>query len=400
MSKVKPELLAPAGNLEKVKWAFMYGADAVYFGGQNYGLRANAQNLSIDEIEEACIYAHKLNKKVYVTVNIVFHNEDIDGLEEYLKSLDKIKVDAIIVSDPLVIELAKKIVPNLNIFLSTQQNTLNYEACNYWYDEGVKRVVLGRETSKEDILSIIKNSNVELEVFIQGAMCVGYSGRCMLSNYFTNRDSNRGGCSQICRWNFELFNKNKEKIKSDIDFSMTIKDLNMLSHIPELIDMGIASFKIEGRMRSIYYIATVINVYRNAIDEYFKTGKINNIKDLEKELFRCANRDSVPQYFIRKPGVDEQYYLGRDEVSNKDFLGIVLSYDDVNKEITLEQRNYFEVGDEITIFGPNMENIDIKVGYIKDVKGNMIDAARHAQEIVKIPCDKLVYENNLIRVKF
>lgn len=400
MSRIKPELLAPAGNLEKVKWAFMYGADAVYLGGQNFGLRANAQNLSLPEIKEACDYAHSLNKKVYVTVNIVFHNEDIDGLDEYLKSLYECNVDAIIVSDPLVIELVKNKVPNLTIFLSTQQNTLNYEACNFWYDEGVKRVVLGRETSKEDMLSIIENSKVELEVFIQGAMCVGYSGRCMLSNYFTNRDSNRGGCSQICRWNFELFDCNKEKIKSDINFSMTVKDLNMLSHISELIDMGISSFKIEGRMRSIYYIATVINVYRKAIDEYFNTGKIKDIDSKQYELFRCANRDSVPQYFIKKPGVNEQYYLGRDEVSNKDFLGVVLEYDDINKEIVIEERNYFKVGDEITIFGPNMENIDLKVEYIKDSNGNMVDAARHAEEIVRIPCNKKVSVNDLIRVKF
>ncbi len=396
----KPELLAPAGNLEKVKWAFMYGADAVYFGGRNYSLRANADNLSIDEIKEACSMAHQLNKKVYVTVNIVFHEEDIEGLKEYLISLYNDGVDTIIVSDPLVIELSKEIIPNMNIILSTQQNTLNYEACNYWYNEGIKRVVLGRETSKEDIINIKKNSKVELETFIHGAMCVGYSGRCMLSNYFTNRDSNRGGCSQICRWNFKLCNKNKKEIESKIDFSMTVKDLNMLPHISELIDMGIDSFKIEGRMRSIYYIATVLNVYRKAIDEYFLTGKIKNMKEYGKELNRCANRDSAVQYFIRKPGVDEQYYLNRDEVSNKDFLGIVLDYDIDKKEITLEQRNYFKTGDDITIFGPNIENINIKVDYIKDEKGNNIDTARHPQQIVKIPCDKEVFKNNLIRVKF
>jgi putative protease len=400
MIKNKPELLAPAGNLEKVKWAFMYGADAVYFGGQNYSLRANAQNLSLSEIKEACDYAHELKKKVYVTVNIVFHNEDKEGLEEYLKNLYYIGVDAIIISDPLVLSLAKKVVPELNIVLSTQQNTLNYEACNYWYDEGVKRIVLGRETSKEDIKSIIENSKVEVETFIQGAMCVGYSGRCMLSNYFTNRDSNRGGCSQICRWKFELNDKNKKKIEGNLDFSMTVKDLTMLPHIKELIDLGVVSFKIEGRMKSIYYIATVINIYRRVIDEYCETGEIKYNKDYAYELLRCSNRESAVQYFLNKPGVNEQYYLDRDESSNKDFLGIVLEYDEKSKEITLEQRNFFTVGDEITIFGPNMKNINIKVEYIKDKNGNLMDAARHAQEIVTIPCDIKVYKNNLIRVKF
>ena len=400
MKRVKPELLAPAGNLEKVKWAFMYGADAVYIGGRNYSLRANAQNLSIDEIKEACIYAHNLNKKIYVTVNIVFHDEDKEGLEDYLKSLYEVGVDAIMVSDPSVIELVKEKVPKLNVYLSTQQNALNYEVCNYWYDEGIKRVVLGRETSKEDMLSILKNSKVEVEIFVQGAMCVAYSGRCMLSNYLTNRDPNRGGCSQICRWNFDLCDSSKNKIESDTEFSMTVKDLNLLRHIGEIIDMGISSLKIEGRMRSIYYISTVLNVYRKVIDEYCKTGSVTNIEAYEKEIFRCANRDSVPQYFLKKPSVNEQYYLGREEMSNKDFLGVVLSYDDELKEITLEQRNYFKEGDTITIFGPNMDNVDVEVTYIKDKNNNNIDAARHPQEIVKIPCKIKVYENNLIRVKF
>jgi len=395
----KIELLSPAGNLEKVKWAFMYGADAVYFGGRDYGLRANAQNLSIDEIKEACLYAHNLNKKVYVTVNIVFHEEDIDGLKEYLINLYNAGVDAVIVSDPLVISLIKETVP-LEIHISTQQNTLNYETCNFWYDEGAKRVVLGRETSKEDILSILNNSKVDIEVFLQGAMCVSYSGRCVLSNYFTNRDSNRGGCSQICRWNFDLYDEYKNKISTDEDFAITVKDLSMISHIGELIDMGVTSLKIEGRMRSIYYIATVLHTYRRAIDEYYNKGKIEDIDKYNYELFRCANRDSLPQFFSFKPGVEEQYYSGRDEVSNKDFLGVVLSYDEKNKEITLEQRNYFKIGDEITIFGPNIEDFNIKVKYIKNEKDELIDVANHPQEIVKIPCDIKVFENDIIRVKF
>ena len=394
----KIELLAPAGNLEKVKWAFMYGADAVYLGGRDYSLRANATNLSIDEISKACNYAHKLNKKVYVTVNIVFHNEDVKGLKEYLKKLYEIGVDAVIVSDPLVISLIKEVVPNLEIHISTQANTLNYEVCNFWYQEGAKRVVLARETSKEDMLSILKNSKVDIEVFTQGAMCVGYSGRCVLSNYFTNRDSNRGGCSQICRWNFDLYDEDKNKINDD--FAITVKDLNLISHLNELIDMGITSLKIEGRMRSIYYISTVLHVYRKAIDEYYKTGKISNIKKYNYELLRCANRDSVPQFFLEKPGVNEQYYTNREENSNKDFLGVVIFYDEDKKEITLEQRNYFKIGDKITIFGPNHTDYDIEIKYIKNDKDEMIECANHPQEIVKINCEKKVYKDDLIRVMF
>ena len=396
----KVELLAPAGNLEKLKWAFLYGADAVYFGGQNYGLRANAGNLSIDEIKQACEYAHKLNKKVYVTANIVFHDEDLDGISEYLIELKNAKVDAVIISDPGVLPIIKKVIPDMEIHISTQQNCLNYEACNFFYDEGVKRVVLGREMSKTDLESILKNTKVDIEVFIQGAMCVSYSGRCVLSNYFTNRDSNRGGCSQICRWNFSLYDEFKKKICNDDDFAMTVKDLSMIGYINELIDMGVKSFKIEGRMRSIYYVATVLNVYRRAIDEYYNTGKITNIDAYIYELFRCANRESVVQYYLKRPGVNEQYFSGREEVSNKDFLGVVLSYDEDKKEIVLEQRNYFKVGDEITIFGPGMDEIYLKVEYIKNEKGDFIDVARHPKEIVRRPCDECVLSNSIIRVKF
>lgn len=396
----KIELLAPAGDLEKVKWAFMYGADAVYLGGRDFSLRANAKNLSIDEIKEACDYAHSINKKIYVTVNIVFHNEDFTNIEKYLKDLYRIKVDAVIVSDVSVIEIIKNIVPNLEIHISTQQNTLNYEVCNFFYEEGAKRVVLGRETSKKDLESILKNSNIDIEIFIQGAMCVSYSGRCVLSNYFTNRDSNRGGCSQICRWNFDLFDEFKNKISNDEDFAITVKDLTLIPYIGEIIDMGITSLKIEGRMRSVYYIATVLSVYRKVIDEYYKYGKIDNIDEYNYEIFRCANRDSVPQFYLEKPGVNEQYYSGRIEESNKDFLGIVLDYDEVNKEIILEQRNYFKKGDEITIFGPNIDKFNLKVEYIKDELGNIIDIARHPKEIVRIKSEVKVYKNDIIRVKF
>lgn len=397
MNRKKPELLAPAGDLEKVKWAILYGADAVYLGGRDYSLRANAKNSSIEEIKEASEYVHSYNKKIYVTVNIVFHNEDLNNLKEYLIELNNAKVDAVIISDPIIIDIINELNLNIEIHLSTQQNTLNHEAFKFWEKEGVSRIVLARETSKEDMIRIKKESNIELETFIHGAMCVAYSGRCVLSNYLTNRDSNRGGCSQICRWNFELFDKDKNKLNFNEDFSMAVKDLSMVKHIKELIDIGVSSFKIEGRMRSVYYIATVLNIYRRIIDNYFEGKSDENIDEEEYELYRCANREAIPQFFISKPGVEGQYYLGRNEQSNKDFLAIVLDYD--GKEITLEQRNYFKVGDLVTLFGPKTNKFDLKIEYIKEEE-TFIDMANHPLQIVKIKCDTKVYKNDIMRVKF
>jgi len=395
------ELLAPAGSIEKLKWAIMYGANAVYIGGQDYSLRANAKNFSLADITEGVKYAHEHNAKVYVAVNILFHNNDINGLDNYLKELESIGVDAIIFSDPSVIDVVNKNNINLEMHLSTQHSTLNYETAKYFESKGVKRIVLGRECSKKDIELIRKNTNIDLEVFIHGAMCTGYSGRCTLSNYLTNRDSNRGGCSQICRWIFDLYDKDKNLIESETNFSIATKDLSMLKHIPELIDLGVKSFKIEGRMRSIYYIATILDVYRKVIDNYLK-AKENYIYDesLEKVLRRCANRDSVPQFFYKKAGVNEQYYAGREEVSNQDFLGIVMEYDKENKELVVEQRNFFKVGDEIVIFAPQKEKLLLKVTYIKDIDGNNIDAARHPRQIVRIPCDVNIEVNSILRVDF
>ncbi|MDD2490304.1 MAG: U32 family peptidase, partial [Bacilli bacterium] len=325
----KPELLAPAGNLAKLKWAIKYGADAVYLGGKNYGLRANNDNFSIEEIKEACTYAHVHNAKVYVTVNIIFHDDDVTGLEDYLIILGQCGVDAIIISDPLVIDIAKKVIPQVDLFLSTQQSTINYESALFWQQQGVKRIILAREASGADIKEIIDKTNMDVEVFIHGAMCVNYSGKCLLSNYLTARDSNRGGCSQICRWSFKLYDKSEKPLPYKEDFAIATKDLSLLKYIPNLIDMGVVSFKVEGRMRSIYYIASVINIYRKVIDQYCDNPEAYEYNiTYERELYRCANRDVVPQYFNKKPGVDEQYYLDCEEPSNQDFLGIVLEYDE------------------------------------------------------------------------
>ena len=397
----KVELLAPAGDLEKLKWAIMYGADAVYLGGKKFNLRANTTNFTMDEINEGVKFAHKHNAKVYVTVNMIFHEEDFDGLIEYLKELEKIKVDAIIVSDLFIIDLIKENNIKLDIHLSTQACVLNEEAVKFYQNEGVKRVVLARESNRESIKDIINKTNMETEVFIHGAMCTCYSGRCMLSNYLTNRDSNRGGCAQICRWNFDLYDEYKTKITNNIDFSIAPKDLSLLKYIPELIDIGVKSFKIEGRMKSIYYIATIVSVYRRVIDKYLydKKNYQYNKKD-EIELYRCANRETTDQYFNKFPTEKEQYYTNREEITNQDFLGVVIDYDKINKEIVLEQRNYFKIGDVINIFGPNKESFNITVSYIKDENNEYIDCARHPKQIVRIPCDIMVSKNDLLRVNF
>lgn len=396
----KPELLAPAGNLEKLKYAIHYGADAVYIGGRNYSLRANNDNFTISEIKEACLYAHKHNARVYVTVNIIFHSEDVEGLKEYLIDLEQCGVDAVIVSDPLVIELLKEIDSKMEIHISTQQSTLNYEAASFWKDEGVTRIVFAREASGTDIKEIIDKTGIETEIFIHGAMCSGFSGRCVLSNHLTARDSNRGGCSQICRWNFTLRDDEELDVSDDSNYAIAPKDLSMLKYIPSLIDMGVRSFKIEGRMRSIYYIATMLHTYRKVIDEYCnnKDGYEYN-KNYEKILFRCANRDAVPQFFEHRAGFDEQYYTGREEVSNQDFLGIVLDYDEEAQEVVIEQRNFFKVGDEAEIFGPNIDTHFFKIEYIKDNKGNLIDAARHPKQVVRLPINKKVEKYDLMRIK-
>ena len=388
------ELLAPAGDLERLKIACLYGADAIYFGGQNYGLRANAKNFSIDDIAEAVKFAHNLGKRVYVTVNIVFHDKDLEGLEDYLKTLDKIGVDAIIVSDVVVMDLWKKLGLKLELHISTQASTLNYETAMFYKELGATRVVLAREASKEDIIRIKKETGLEIECFVHGAMCTSFSGRCVLSNYATNRDSNRGGCAQICRWVFKPDN-------SDQVFSMTPKDLNFVSYIGKMIDAGVNSFKCEGRMRSVYYIATVINTYRKLIDKVKEGTLTEEYSKYSLDILnRCANRDSTAQFFENFPGKNEQYFLGREEVSNKDFLGIVLDYDKEAKMVTLEQRNYFKPGDVVEFFGPGYEAITFTIpDEIYDEKGEKLDVARHPQMIVKFKCDLDLSPNDMMRLK-
>lgn len=401
MTKIinKPELLAPAGDLERLKWAFRYGADAVYLGGDLFSLRANANNFSLEDINEGVNFAHNLNKKVYVTVNIVLHNEETKKLKDYLIELDKIGVDAIIISDPAIIPIVKENT-NLEIHLSTQACTLNYEAVSFWKQQGVTRVVLGREVTKEEIIEIKKHVDIEIECFIHGAMCASYSGRCVLSNFLTARDSNRGGCSQICRWDFDLFDGDNNIIKGEKDFTFCTKDLSLLKYIPDMVDIGVNSFKIEGRMRSLYYVATIVDIYRRVIDEYCNNP--NNYTynmNYERVLRNCANRDSITQFFNNTNDETCQYYNGREEVSNQDFLGIILEYNKEKEMIIVEQRNYFKKGDEVEIFGPNHEPINFIIDEIYDEDNNEIDIVRHPRQIVKIGIKKEVYPYDLIRIK-
>lgn len=399
MSK-RIELLSPAGNLEKLKIAFLYGADACYIGGRDFSLRANAKNFSIEEIKEACTYAHNLGKKVYVTVNIVFHNEDVNNLKEYLIKLEKCKVDAIIVSDPLVIDVVKNNNINIPIHISTQISSLNYEDVLFWKNMGCERVVLGRETSKEEIKEIIDKTGIEIECFVHGAMCSSYSGRCVLSNYFTGRDANRGGCAQICRWTFPLYDKDKKIVESDTEFTMSTKDLSLIKYVSDMIDIGITSLKVEGRMRSNYYIATVISTYREAIDAYYA----NNLTEDEIEYYsnilnRVANRESIAQFFNKFPEVDGQYYLGRQEVSNQDFLGIVTDYDDETHTVTVTQKNYFRKGIKVEMFGPNIKTFSFEIPDIYDEEGNLLEVANHPEQTIKFKLDSKVYKDDIMRVK-
>lgn len=375
----KIELLAPAGDLERLKINLLYGADAVYFGGYKYGLRANATNFSKEEIKKACDFAHKLNKKVYLTLNIVFHNEDMEGVEEYIDEVTASGIDAFIVSDPFIISYIKEKHKNVEVHLSTQNSTTNYEAVKYFKSEGIDRIVLARELSKEEIKEIIDKTKIDIEVFIHGAMCTCMSGRCALSNYVTNRDANRGGCSQVCRFSFKTDNN---------DFTMATKDLNLARHIKDLIDINVKSLKVEGRMRSIYYLATVIGTYRKIIDAIYNNELTEEfISRQEKILSRVANRETSTHYLTKEADYTDQYYTGRSEASNQDYLGQVISYDKKDKLVKIYERNYFKVGDKVELFTPNGDTISFIVQELFDENKEKIDIARHPDNIYYIYLD-------------
>lgn len=389
---MKYELLLPAGDLSRLKTACIYGADAVYIGGYNYSLRANANNFSLDEIREACEFAHKLNKKVYVTVNMIFHNEDLSGLDEYLMALDEIGIDSYIVSDFAVIEAIKRLKIKTPFFISTQKSITNLETIKFYKSLGAYRVVLARECSREDIKYIKENIDTEVEVFIHGAMCTSYSGRCVMSNYVTHRDSNRGGCSQVCRFVFDN--------GLDDEYAFSSKDLNMIEYLPDMMNLGIESYKIEGRMKSMYYIATVANAYRTIMDKKINgTLTEDDIIYYKKVLNRVSNRENTSQFYNGVPGEEGQYFNGRQEFSNQDFLALVIDYDKESKIATLEQRNKFSVGDVVEVFGPNTSVKSFEIKEILNDKDEYVESASHAQEIVRVKIPFEVSSDDIIRVK-
>lgn len=388
------ELLSPAGDLERLKVTLLYGADAVYIGGKQYSLRANATNFSFDEIKEGCDFAHKLGKKVYITINIVFHNEDMDGIYDYLKKVVECGVDAIIVSDPFIISYIKTNFPNVEVHVSTQNSTCNYETVEFFKSEGVDRVVTARELSKKEIKEIIDKTGLDIEIFIHGAMCTFYSGRCTLSNYLTNRDSNRGGCSQVCRFAFDVDG-------IDTKFTMATKDLNMSKYMKDVIDIGVRSLKVEGRMRSLYYLATVMSCYRKMIDAIYQDRLTSELQEsLEKQLARVANRETSTHYFDHLADYTDQYYTGRQELSNQDFLALITDYDKLTGKITMLERNYFSVGDEVEIFTPSGEVYSFIVDNIYDHNEVKIDIARHPDEVLYMYLkDKNIVPYSMMRKK-
>lgn len=392
--KKKIELLSPAGDLGRLKIALLYGADAVYIGGQNYSLRANATNFSIDEIREACSFAHNLGKKVYQTVNIVFHNEDIDDIYDYLKEVVDAGIDAFIVSDPFIISYIKKNFQDVEVHVSTQNSTTNLETVKFFQQEGVDRVVPARELSKEEIKEIIDETGLDIEVFIHGAMCTFYSGRCTLSNYLTNRDSNRGGCSQVCRFVFDMDGCDEQK------FTMATKDLNLARYIQDMIDIGVASLKIEGRMRSYYYLATVLSSYRKIIDACYDGTLTDELLEREEKILsRVANRETSTHYFTHMADETDQYYTGRQELSNQDFLAYVLDYDKENHIVTISERNYFEPNTEVEIFMPSGKVISFTIDKIYNENMNEIEKACHPEEILKLKVDEFIEKDSMMRIK-
>lgn len=402
----KVELLAPAGDLERLKIAFEYGADAVYLGGESFGMRTAAKNFSIEDIKEGAEFAHERGKRIFVTVNIIPHNDDFEGFEDYLRDLSDAGVDALIASDPGVIDVIKETLPNMEIHLSTQANTTNYRSANFWYNQGVKRVVVARELSFEEIKEIRDNipEDLDIEAFMHGAMCISYSGRCLISNYMTGRDANRGSCAQSCRWKYSLMEEKRPGEYFPVyeddrgTFFFNSKDLCMIEYIPQLIESGITSLKIEGRMKTAYYVATVVRAYRMAIDAYYKDPKNWKFNPVWlEELKKGSHRHFTTGFYNEKPGTEEQNYASASYVRNYDFIGIVVEGEDENGLLTVEQRNKMVIGDEIEIMGPYTETMTATITEMYNEDGEAIEAAPHPRQIVKMRLPKGVSENFMLR---
>lgn len=399
----KPELLAPAGNLEKLKTAIDFGADAVYLGGNRLNLRAFADNFTEEDIKEGVKYAHERNRKVYITLNVFPHNSDLIGLEEYLMKLSELNVDAIIASDPSIIITAKEVTPNLEIHLSTQANNVNWKSAEFWHNMGVKRIVLARELSLKEIEEIRSklSEDCELEAFVHGSMCMSYSGRCLLSNYLTGRDANRGACAQPCRYKYYLMEEKRpgeyyQVIEDDKGtYIMNSKDLCMIEHIPELIKSGIYSFKIEGRMKSSYYVAAVVKAYRQGIDAYFENPDTYEFKQTWMDnLNKVSHRQYHTGFYFGEK--NKQVYETSSYIRDYDIVGIVKSYNKEKSLAVIEQRNKVFQGDKVEILRPEEDNFEIIIKDLKDEEGNAIESTPRAQMIYNIYCDTELKEKDML----
>ena len=400
----KPELLAPAGNMEKLKMALLYGADAVYLGGKAFGLRAFGGNFTNEELQEAVDFAHKLGKKIYVTVNIFPHNIDIAKLPAYLTFLNEIKVDAILVADLGVFTLAKEYAPDVELHISTQANNTNWAAVNAWAELGASRVVLAREMSLEEIKEIREKCSVELEMFVHGAMCISYSGRCLMSNYLTGRDANRGSCAQPCRWNYALVEEKRPGQYFPVledergTYIFNSKDMCLLPYLPDVIASGVDSLKIEGRMKSVHYAASVVKAYREAIDSYFAAPEqFEAKKEWVEELDKVSHRAYTTGFYYGRPTEKDQIYGTSSYTQTSDFVGLVLDYDEKTGFATVEQRNNMKVGQEIEIFQPHLAGYRQILQEMYNDEGEAIQVAPHPQQIVKIRMDKPVEPYGILR---
>lgn len=400
----KPELLAPAGNMEKLHMALLYGADAVYLGGKMFGLRAFASNFSLAEMDEAVTFAHSLHKKVYVTVNIFAHNEDINNLPDYLRNLQAIGVDALLISDFGVWSVAREIIPEMPLHVSTQANTTNWAAVKAWENLGASRVVLARELSFTEMKEIGSKTEVELEAFVHGAMCISYSGRCWLSSYLTGRDGNRGACAQVCRWEFNLTEKNRPGEVYDVagdeqgTYIMNSKDLCLLPYLLQLMEAGICSFKIEGRMKSAHYAASVVSVYRRAIDACWRDPQHYTVRqEWLDELEKVSHRPYTTGFALGKPDATAQVYTTSSYLQTHEFVGLVRDWD--NGRLTVEQRNHMKEGETLEVFCPDGSLRTLVLKEMRNQDGEPIVAAQHPQMVFTCRAAESIPESSILRRK-
>ncbi len=402
----KVELLAPAGNLEKLKMAIVYGADAVYVGGEEYGLRASAGNFGEEDMRKGIEFAHARGKKVYLTMNIVPHNTDLEGMGEYAEAVSAMGIDAIILSDPGVYSIVKEAAPGMEIHLSTQANNTNWRSARFWHEHGVKRIVMARELSLKEIREIREkvDDSLELELFVHGAMCISYSGRCLLSNYMASRDSNRGLCAHPCRWKYHLVEEKRPGEYMPVlenergTFIYNSKDLCMIEHIPEMVGSGACSFKIEGRMKSSYYAATVVKAYRQAIDRYYENpGDYSFDPFWAEEISKASHREYSTGFYFGRPSGDGQIYHTSSYIREYDFVGLVRSYDRDTGIAAVEQRNRMQAGEEIEVETPEGRYFNHTITGMKNEDNEDIDAAPHPQMTVYMPIEREIPEYTILR---